>query len=135
MRVEMRVCQQCLEGDHGNEERQRVLTDMVEMVKVIREHKDILGFDEVHICYVHEDGSNEPELLPVVTATVQHGDIALNDTQLVAEGDDGNMLVYPNPDDILTVLSRNIDEINKVVDHEVTVDLSPESAEMISANS
>jgi hypothetical protein len=56
----------------------------------------------------------------------------LNDLQLVTEGPDGNMLMYVDPQDILTVLAGNVDEISKAVHDDVTVDLSPTSAEMIS---
>jgi hypothetical protein len=42
------------------------------------------------------------------------------------------MLVYTSPDDVLTVLAGNLDEISKAVTADVTVDLSPVGAEIVS---
>ena len=134
MRLELRVCQHCLEGDdgHGGEQKSLLLQDMVNCAEKIQEHKDVLDLEAVHIRRVRDDEQGKPEALPVVAATIQNNQIVLNDTQLVAEGQDGNMLLYANPDDILTVLAGNVDEISKAVHEDVTVDLSPTGAEIIS---
>ncbi|WP_408958073.1 hypothetical protein [Natrinema sp. 74] len=132
MRLELRVCQHCLEGDHGNEQRTALLNDMVNCAEQIKEHREVIDLDEVHIRRVRDDEPGKPEALPVVSATIQNDQVVLNDTQLVAEGQDGNMLLYANPDDVLTVLAGNLDEINKAVAEDVTVDLSPVGAEIVS---
>lgn len=132
MRMELRVCQHCLDGDHDNEHKTAVLNDMVACAERIAEYKEILGLDTVTIRRVREDEGGKPETLPVVTATVQNDQIVLNDVQLVAEGEDGTMLVYPNPQDILTVLAGNVDEIDKVLDEDVSVELSHEGARVLS---
>ncbi|WP_254768287.1 hypothetical protein [Salinilacihabitans rarus] len=132
MRLELRVCQHCLDGDHGDERRTAILNDMVACAERVKEYKDVLGLETVNIQKVTGTDGGKPETLPVVTATIQNDQIVLNDTQLVAEGEDGTMLVYPNPGDILKVLAGNLDEVSKVVDEDVTVDLSPEAARLLS---
>ncbi|MDG5818781.1 hypothetical protein [Natronococcus sp. A-GB7] len=132
MRIELRVCQHCLEGDHGNERRTEVINDMVACAERIREHKEVIDLEEVVIRRVTETDPGKPESLPVVSATIQDDQIVLNDLQLVTEGPDGNMLMYVDPQDIMTVLAGNVDEISKAVHEDVTVDLSSTSAEMIS---
>ncbi|MDQ2049582.1 hypothetical protein RBH26_03710 [Natronolimnohabitans sp. A-GB9] len=134
MRLELRVCQHCLEGDdgHGGHQKSQLLEDMVKCAEVIQEHKDVLDLEAVHIRKVRDDEQGKPEALPVVAATIQNDQIVLNDTQLVAEGQDGNMLLYANPDDILTVLAGNVDEISKAVPGDVSVELSSMGAEIIS---
>jgi hypothetical protein len=132
MRIELRVCQHCLDGDHGNDRRTEVINDMVNCAERIREYKEIIDLDDVVIRRVSENDPGKPEALPVVSATIQENQIVLNDLQLVTEGPDGNMLMYVDPQDILTVLAGNVDEISKAVHDDVTVDLSPTSAEMIS---
>jgi hypothetical protein len=49
------------------------------------------------------------------------------------EDDDGNFLVYPEPKDILDVLTRNIDQMSQQTRQDVTVELSTEGAELLSA--
>ncbi|WP_254523831.1 hypothetical protein [Natrinema caseinilyticum] len=132
MRLELRVCQHCLDGDHGNEKRTALLNDMVDCAEQIKKHKEVIDLEEVHIRRVRDDEPGKPAALPVVSATIQNNQIVLNDTQLVAEGQDGNMLLYANPDDVLTVLAGNLDEISKAVTEDVTVDLSPVGAEIVS---
>ena len=134
MRLELRVCQHCLDGDagHGGEQKSALLQDMVACAEVIREYKDVIDLEAVHIRKVRDDEQGKPEALPVVAATIQNDQIVLNDTQLVAEGQDGNMLLYANPDDILTVLAGNVDEISKAVPGDVTVDLSDIGAQIVS---
>ncbi|WP_254530524.1 hypothetical protein [Natrinema gelatinilyticum] len=132
MRLELRVCQHCLDGDHGNEKRTALLNDMVNCAEQIKKHKEVIDLDEVHIRRVRDDEPGKPAALPVVSATIQNNQIVLNDTQLVAEGQDGNMLLYANPDDVLTVLAGNLDEISKAITEDVTVDLSPMGAEIVS---
>jgi hypothetical protein len=132
MRIELRVCQHCLDGDHGNDRRTEVINDMVNCAERIKEYKEIIDLDDVVIRRVSENDPGKPEALPVVSATIQSDQIVLNDLQLVTEGPDGNMLMYVDPQDILTVLAGNVDEISKAVHEDVTVDLSPTGAEMIS---
>ncbi|QLK26626.1 hypothetical protein HYG81_03140 [Natrinema zhouii] len=132
MRIELRVCQHCLEGEHGNERRTALLNDMVNCAEQIKTHKEVIDLDAVHIRKVKDDEKGKPAALPVVSATIQNDQVVLNDTQLVAEGQDGNMLVYTNPDDVLTVLAGNLDEISKAVTEDVTVDLSSIGAEIVS---
>jgi len=132
MRIELRVCQHCLDGDHGNERRTALLNDMVDCAEQIKTHKEVIDLEAVHIRKVRDDEQGKPAALPVVSATIQNDQVVLNDTQLVAEGQDGNMLVYTNPDDVLTVLAGNLDEISKAVTEDVTVDLSSMGAEIVS---
>lgn len=133
MRIELRVCQHCLDGEHGGgHQKSALLQDMVNCAERIDEHKDVLDLEAVHIRRVRDDEQGKPEALPVVSATIQNNQIVLNDTQLVAEGQDGNMLLYTNPDDILTVLAGNVDEISKAVPGDVTVDLSEPGAQIVS---
>lgn len=133
MRLELRVCQHCLDGEHGaGEQKTAVLQDMVACAERIREYKDVLDLEAVHIRKVTDTEKGKPEALPVVAATLQGDEIVLQDTQLVAEGQDGTMLLYANLDDIITVLAGNIDEISKVVPDDVTVELSEPSARIVS---
>ncbi|WP_247001995.1 hypothetical protein [Halosolutus gelatinilyticus] len=132
MQIELRVCQHCLDGEHGNDRRTELINDMVECAERIKEYKDVIDLEAVHIRKVREDEPGKPESLPVVSATIQNNQVVLNDLQLVTEGQDGNMLIYVNPQDILTVLAGNVDEISKVVPGDVTVDLSATGAELIS---
>jgi len=133
MRIELRVCQHCYEGEHENEHKTAITRDLVACAERVREYKDVLGFDEIHIRRVtDEDDDGRPEALPAVAATIQNDQVAVSDTQLITMGENGYMLVYPNPPDALQVLSGNIDEISKVVEEDVSVDLSPEGAELLS---
>ncbi|MEY7850726.1 hypothetical protein AB7C87_16170 [Natrarchaeobius sp. A-rgal3] len=132
MRIELRVCQHCLDGDHAGHYKTSVLQDMVNCAERIEEYKEVLDLDEVHIRKVRDDEPGKPEALPVVAATIQNDQIVLNDTQLVAQGQDGTMLLYAHPDDILTVLAGNVDEISKAVHEDVTVDLSEPGAKIVS---
>lgn len=131
MRIELRVCEHCYEGEHGDEQRQAIVDDMVRCAERIREYKDVIDLEAVHIRKVRDDEPGKPEALPVVTASIHDDQVMINDTQLATEGEDGNMLVYPNPPDILTVLARNIDEISKGLNQDVSVELSSAGAELI----
>ena len=133
MRIELRICQHCYEGEHENEHKTAVTRDLVACAERIQEYQDVLGLDDVHIRRVREDESDDgrPAALPAVAATIQNEQIAVSDTQLVTMGENGYMLVYPNPQDALKVLSGNIDEINKETSEDVTIDLSPEGAEIL----
>jgi hypothetical protein len=64
---------------------------------------------------------------------MEQDQISLSDTQLVMQDDDGNFLVYPEPKDILEVLTRNIDQMSQQTRQDVTVELSTEGAELLSA--
>ncbi|RQG91157.1 hypothetical protein EA462_03950 [Natrarchaeobius halalkaliphilus] len=132
MRLELRVCQHCLDGDHAGHHKSTLLQDMVNCAERIEEYKHVLDLDAVHIRTVRDDEPGKPEALPVVSATIQNDQIVLNDTQLVAEGQDGHMLLYAHPDDILTVLAGNVDEISKAVNEDVTVELSDPGAKIVS---
>lgn len=132
MQIELRVCQHCLDGDHGNEQRTQVINDMVDCAEKIKEHKEVIDLEAVHIRKVREDEDGKPAALPVVAASINDNQVMLNDLQLVTEGQDGNMLIYIDPQDVLTVLAGNLDEISKAVPEDVTVDLSPTGAQMVS---
>ena len=133
MRIELRVCKHCFEGEHGNEHKTAVTRDLVACARVVREYKDELDLDDVHLRMVteSEDDDGRPAAIPAVAATLQNEQITISDTQLVTMGENGYMLVYPNPQDALAVLSGNIDEISKVVEEDVTPELSAEGAEIL----
>lgn len=133
MRMELRVCKHCYEGEHGNEAKATVTTDLVRCAQRVREYKDLIGLDTLSITMVEEGDPGGTEMLPAIVASIENDQISLADTQLVMEDGDGNMLVYPEPKDILEVLTRNIDQISQQTRQNVTVDLSNESAELLSA--
>lgn len=137
MRVELRVCKQCFEGEHENEHKTTVTRDLVACARVVQDHKDVVDLEDVHIRMVSEDESDDgrPAALPAVAATIQNEQVAVSDTQLITMGENGYMLVYPNPQDALKVLAGNIDEISKVSDEDVSPELSPESAEILAGAS
>ncbi|TYL38131.1 hypothetical protein CV102_13065 [Natronococcus pandeyae] len=132
MRMELRVCKHCYNGDHGNPQKTAVTEDMVACAKRIREYKDLIGIDSLYISMVEEGDRGGAEALTVYVANIEDNQIQMNDTQLVMEDGDGNTLVYPEPDDILEVLTRNIDQISEQTRQDVTVELSPDSAEILS---
>jgi hypothetical protein len=132
MRIELRVCKHCYEGEHGNERKTAVTNDMVACAKRVREYKDLIGLDGLYITMVEEGDPGGAEALPVIVASIQNDQVQLSDTQLVMEDDDGNMLVYPEPEDILEVLTRNLDQVAEQTRQDVTVELSAEGAELIS---
>jgi len=111
MRIELRVCKHCYEGDHGNEEKTAVTRDMVNCARQVREYKDLIGLDALYVTMVEEGDPGGAEELNAIVASIDGDQVALSDTQLVMEDEDGNMLVYPEPEDILRVLTRNIDQI------------------------
>ena len=80
---------------------------------------------------VEEGDPGGAEELNAIVASIEGDQVALSDTQLVMEDDDGNMLVYPEPEDILRVLTRNIDQIQEQTRQDVTVELSSEGAELL----
>jgi hypothetical protein len=131
MRMELRVCKHCYNGDHGNERKTAVTRDMVTCAERIREYKDLIGIDALYITYVEEGDTGGAEALPAIVASIEENRIQLSDTQLVMEDADGNMLVYPEPEDILKVLTRNIDQMAEQTRQDVTVELSAESAELL----
>ena len=132
MRMELRVCKHCYEGEHGNPQKTEVTRDMVRCAERVREYKDLIGLDGLYITRVEEGDPGGAEALPAIVARMENDQITLSDTQLVMEDDDGNMLVYPEPDDILDVLTRNIDQISEHTRQDVTVELSTEGAELLS---
>jgi hypothetical protein len=133
MRIELRVCKHCYEGEHGNRRKTAVTRDMVECAERVREYKDLIGLDSVYITRVEEGDPGGAEALPAIVASIENDQVTLSDTQLVMEDEDGNMLVYPEPKDILEVLTRNIDQIQEQTRQDVTVELSEESAELLTA--
>ena len=134
MRMELRVCRHCLDGEHENEHKQAVTRDLVACARVVREHREKLDLEDVHIRMVSEDEGDDgrPAVLPAVGATIQNEQVVISDTQLITMGESGYMLVYPSPQDALKMLAGNIDELNKLVSPELTPDLSEEGAEILS---
>ncbi|MFQ3320125.1 MAG: hypothetical protein ACI80F_002201 [Natronomonas sp.] len=131
MRMELRVCKHCYNGEHGNERKTAVSRDMVGCAERIREYKDLIGIDALYITHVEEGDTGGAEALPAIIASIENNQIQLSDTQLVMEDEEGNMLVYPEPEDILDVLTRNIDQIADQTRQDVTVELSSEAAELM----
>jgi len=133
MRIELRVCRHCFEGEHENEHKTKITRDLVACAEIVKEHTDVTDLDDVHIRWVTEDEDDDgrPAALPAVAATINEEQIMVSDTQLITMGENGYMMIYPNPQDALKVLSGNIDEINKVTSRNVTPQLSPEGAEIL----
>jgi hypothetical protein len=131
MRLELRVCKHCYEGTHGNPEKTAVTQDMVNCARQVREYKDLIGLEALYITKVEEGDPGGAEALQTIVASIEGDQVALTDTQLVMEDDQGNMLVYPDPEDILKVLTRNIDQIQEQTRQDVTVELSEEGAKLL----
>ncbi|MFC7009221.1 hypothetical protein [Halalkalicoccus salilacus] len=131
MRMELRVCKHCFNGEHGNPEKTAVTRDMVECAKQVREYKDLIGMDSLYITMVEEGDTGGAEALPAIVASIEGNRVNLSDTQLVMEDGEGNMLVYPEPKDILEVLTRNLDQIDSQSRQDVMVDLSEESTKLV----
>lgn len=131
MRMELRVCKHCFNGEHGNPSKTAVTRDMVECAKQIREYKDLIGMDSLYITMVEEGDTGGAEALPAIVASIEGNRVNLADTQLVMEDGEGNMLVYPEPKDVLEVLTRNLDQIDAQSRQEVMVDLSEESTDLV----
>lgn len=131
MRLELRVCKHCFEGEHGNPEKTAVTEDMVACARRIREYKDLIDVDGVYLTMVEEGDPGGAEELPVIVASIQNDQVALSDTQLVMEDANGNMLVYPEPEDILEVLTRNLEQIQEQTRQDVMVELSAEGARLL----
>ena len=108
-----------------------VTKDMVECAKQVREYKDMIGLESLYIAMVEEGDPGGAEALPVIVASIEGSRVNLSDTQLVMEDANGNMLVYPEPKDILEVLTRNLDQIDGQTRNEVMVELSEESTELV----
>lgn len=131
MRMELRVCKHCFDGDHGNPSKTTVTRDMVECAKQVREYKDLIGLESLYITMVEEGDTGGAEALPVIVASIDGNRVNLADTQLVMEDGEGNMLVYPEPKDVLEVLTRNLDQIDSQTRNDVMVDLSEDSTELV----
>jgi hypothetical protein len=131
MRMELRVCHQCYTGEHGNERKTAITRDMVTCAEQIREYKDLISLDAVYITKVEEGDPGGAEALSVIVAGIENDTVTLQDTQLVIEDAEERMLVYPEPTDILEVLTRNLDQISNGTRQDVTVELSAEGAELI----
>ena len=133
MRIELRVCNHCYGGEHGNQRKTAVTRDMVNCAEQVREYKDLIGLESVYVTRVEEGDPGGAEALPAIVASIENDQVTLSDTQLVMEDEDGNMLVYPEPKDILEVLTRNIDQIQEQTRQDVTVQLSEAGAELVTA--
>lgn len=133
MRIELRVCNHCYGGEHGNQRKTAVTRDMVNCAEQVREYKDLIGLDSVYVTRVEEGDPGGAEALPAIVASIENDQVTLSDTQLVMEDEDGNMLVYPEPKDILEVLTRNINQIQAQTRQDVTVELSEAGAELVTA--
>ena len=131
MRLELRVCKHCYEGEHGNAEKTEVTRDMVRCARQVREYKDLIDLEGVYLTMVEEGDPGGAEALPVIVARIENDQVALADTQLVMEDGDGNVLVYPEPEDILEVLTRNLDQIQNQTRQDVTVELSEPGAKLL----
>ncbi|WP_122088359.1 hypothetical protein [Halalkalicoccus subterraneus] len=131
MRMELRVCKHCFNGEHGNPSKTAVTQDMVECAKQVREYKDLIGLESLYITMVEEGDTGGAEALPAIVASIEGNRVNLSDTQLVMEDAEGNMLVYPEPEDILEVLTRNLDQIDGQTRNDVMVDLSEDSTELV----
>ncbi len=131
MRIELRVCKHCYDGEHGNEQKTAVTKDMVACARQVREYKDLIGLDGVYITMVEEGDPGGAEALDVIIASIENDQVMLSDTQLVMEDHDENMLVYPEPKDILQVLTRNLNQIQEQTRQDVDVDLSPEGESLV----
>jgi len=128
--MELRVCQHCYDGTHGNERKSEITRDMVACAEQIREYKDLINLDAVYITKVEDGEPNEAEALSVVIAGIERDTITLRDTQLVIEDADDRILVYPEPGDILEVLARNLEQIDQQTRQNVAVELSEDGEEM-----
>ncbi len=131
MRMELRVCKHCFDGEHGNPQKTAITRDMVECAKRVREYKDLIGMDSLYVTMVEEGDTGGAEALPAIVASIEGNRVTMTDTQLVMEDGEGNMLVYPEPEDILEVLTRNLDQIDSQSRQDVMVDLSEESMELV----
>lgn len=131
MRIELRVCKHCYDGEHGNEEKTAVTRDMVSCAQEVREYKDLISLESLYVTMVEEGDPGGAEALNVIIASIQDDQVALSDTQLAMEDGDGNMLVYPEPSDILQVLTRNLEQIQEQTRQDVDVELSPEGQALV----
>jgi hypothetical protein len=129
--MELRVCKHCFDGEHGNPQKTAITRDMVECAKRVREYKDLIGMDSLYVTMVEEGDTGGAEALPAIVASIEGNRVTMTDTQLVMEDGEGNMLVYPEPEDILEVLTRNLDQIDSQSRQDVMVDLSEESMELV----
>jgi hypothetical protein len=134
MRIELRVCRHCFKGEHDNEHKTQVTRDLVACAEIIEDHLDSIELEDIHLRWITDDESDDgrPAALPAVSATIQNEQIVIPDTQLITMGENGYMMVYPNPQDALQVLAGNIEEINHVVEETITPQLSAEGAEILS---
>lgn len=137
MRIELRFCKHCFEGEHENAHKTAVTRDLVACARTVKQYKDVIDLDDVHLRSIREDEEDDgrPAAIPAVAATIQNEQVTVSDTQLVTMGENGYMLVYPNPADALKVLAGNVDEISKVAGEDIVPELSPESAEILADKS
>ncbi|MFC7096883.1 hypothetical protein [Halobaculum marinum] len=130
MRMELRVCEGCLAGDHDDPAKAAVSQDMVACAEVVSEHKELVGLDAVYVTKLR-DGDGADGALPAIAASIEDGCVRLADTQLVMEDDDGNLLVYAEAADVLQVLTRNVDQIGAHTTDDVGVDLGEAARRLV----
>lgn len=133
MRMELRVCKHCFEGEHPDEFKTAVTRDMVACAEQIDEYRDRIQLTSVFITKVEEGDAQGAKGLPAFVATMNQDRVQLTDTQLVMEDQEGNLLVYPDHQDILDILTGNLEEINNQVSSDVSVELSEESKQLLAA--
>lgn len=132
MEMELRVCEQCYTGEHGDEVKTAITRDMVAAAERLAEHKDAINLGQMHVTKVTAGEPSGPERIPVVIGGVERDTLTLRDTHLAIRDDEEGILVYSEPADILQVLTRNLDQISERTLQDVSIELAPESAELIS---
>lgn len=132
MRMELRVCKHCYDGTHNDPRKAAITRDIVACTEQIKEYKEALQLDGVYVTMVEEGDAEGAQALPAFVATLQDDQVRLADTQLVMEDPDGNMLVYTALEDILELLTENLDQIGQQLHQDLSVDLSSESEELVS---
>jgi hypothetical protein len=55
MRIQLRACKHCFDGEHDNEHKQAVTRDPVICARTVREHRDELDLEAVHTRMVSEE--------------------------------------------------------------------------------
>lgn len=131
--MELRVCKHCFEGEHPDSFKTAVTRDMVACTERLGEYKENIQLDDVFITKVEEGEAQGAKALPAFVATMNEDRVQLTDTQLVMEDPEGNLLVYPDHQDILDILTGNLEDINQQVPTDITPDLSDESKQLLSA--
>ena len=132
MRIELRVCKHCFDGEHNDPHKTAVTRDMVTCAERIRQHKENINLQAVAITMVEEGEVEGAQELPAFVASLHDDQVRITDTQLVMEDPQGNLLVYPELADMLDVLVGNLQEVDEATPGNVMFELSPESADLLS---